>query len=547
MLVISPKVVSPATIGVALFIIINFIAGKTFTDNTWLVMGYCLSTTIFAISHFIPKLKFGIAIARYTIIYHILLAFLLIFIVPTPSYYLYLWVILMYISEYYFQSKGVITSTISLIFVIVIAILYQNDGLNGALVLKTIPDILIIITVNMVMSRLAFGNRQQRKDIANKLLHAEYEHGRLVALINSVRDAVIATDESGKILTYNAAALDILNTNLTLKNLNIDDILKLVDTNNNKISVLDLARNTKTMTKKVDLSIPVSSEDKVDLEIIISRIVRSSALASQQGYVFLFRDITKQKSLDEERELFITEVSHEIRTPMTIAEGNISMALLLADNPQPKINDIKNATQKAHDQIVLLSELINDLSTLSRAQHEDKDMDIETFDVKEVLQDLKAQYTAEAQKKNIYFDLIYDSSAPKLTTSKHYFQEIMQNFISNAIKYTKNGGVTIQCHPLTKNTIKVSVKDTGIGIPKSEQSKIFEKFWRSEDAYTRSSSGTGLGLYIATKIADRIGARITLDSQINEGSTFSVILPVDSYKTIDQKNVVKNEVAHIFE
>jgi signal transduction histidine kinase len=279
----------------------------------------------------------------------------------------------------------------------------------------------------------------------------------------------------------------------------------------------------------------------------ISRIARSTLLAKQQGYTFLLRDITEQKSLDEERDLFISEVSHELRTPITIAEGDMSMAVLLTEKPQPKIDEIKDSVEKAHEQIVFLADMVNDLSALSRAQREDKGMDVETFGIEEVMNDLEQTYRPQAEKKGLYFKLDIAPSVPALTTSRLYFREIMQNFITNAIKYTETGGVTIKAQAIDRDNIIVGVTDTGAGIAKSEQAKVYQKFWRSEDPYTRSTSGTGLGLFITAKLAHRIGGQLDLKSVLKEGSTFSIILPTKAFKTVDQHNVVKNEVAHLFD
>jgi two-component system, OmpR family, phosphate regulon sensor histidine kinase PhoR len=544
---VAPKLISPVTITVSVLIVVSYLNGFTFNKNASIVYGVSSLLIIFALSHFVPQLKFSRSHAVYMYLYHLVLSFLLLFVVPTMSHFLYLWLLLMYLSEFYYQAKGFIISASWLLVVMIVGSLYQNDGISIQLLLHIFTEFAVILAINIIMTKLAFGNRKKRKELSNKIVKSEYEHGRLVALINSMDDAVIATDDKGNILTYNAAALDLLDTNMTLSNLKISDVMKLVDEKGQPIDALSLANSTSYLQRRNDLSIPLSKDEKVNLEMSISRISRSTLLAKQQGFTFLMRDITQQKSLDEERDLFISEVSHELRTPLTIAEGDTSMAVLMTEKPQPDIFEIKDSVTRAHEQIVFLSEMVNDLSALSRAQRTDKDMNVETFKVQEVLEELKTTYAPQVQKKNISFELIVDSAMPKLTTSRLYFREIMQNFITNAIKYTQQGGITVKCQVIDGNHIKVSVKDTGIGISKSEQAKVFEKFWRSEDPYTRSTSGTGLGLFITTKLAHRIGAQIQLESKINEGSTFSIVFPLESFKTIDHTNVVKNEVAHLFD
>lgn len=544
---LSPKLVSPAALGVVILLLVNFFTEQTFTSNRNLVFGIAAGLTIFAISHFIPLLKFGKSHAFYLYSYHWILAALLIFIVPVLSYYLYLWVMLIYMAEFFYQAKGTVLSGASLLAAMVLGTLYQYNGLTRDLLFKIIPQFTIIIIVNLILTRLAFGNRELRKKMSEKVVRAEYEHGRLLALINSMSDAVIAVDDEGKITTYNAAVLDLLDTNKTLSDVLINDVLLLQDAKGEAILPFDLANDTKHIKKTSDYHIPLDGNDHVDLDINISRIGSSGLLAKQQGYILLLRDITKEKSLDEERDLFISEVSHELRTPITIAEGEMSMAVMLAEKPEIDIKAVKESVVRGHDQIVFLADMVNDLSALSRAQRDDIQMDVETFKVPDVMNELLTTYKPQAEKRGLWLKLEMAPVLPDISTSRLYFREILQNFVTNAIKYTDHGGIIIKCQAIDKNNIIIDVIDTGAGISKTEQSKVYDKFWRSEDPYTRSTGGTGLGLFITAKLAHRIGGTLRLNSKLKEGSTFSLILPVTTTKSADQSNVVKNEIARLFE
>ena len=141
----------------------------------------------------------------------------------------------------------------------------------------------------------------------------------------------------------------------------------------------------------------------------------------------------------------------------------------------------------------------------------------------DLLTDLFKNYTDAAQKKGLTLDLDLQPRLPTVQTSRLYLEEILQNLITNAIKYTKSGTVTILGHK-TKDGVYFGVKDTGIGISKSDQRHIFEKFYRSEDYRTRETSGTGLGLYVTHKLANKMGVHIDFESRLNHGSTFSFIL-----------------------
>lgn len=543
---VSPKLISPAALAVVILLLINYSNNLTFTKNPVLVMGFAGFGTIFALSHFLTISRFGRAHAFYLYVYHWLLAFMLIFIVPTLSYYLYLWVMFMYLAEFFYQAKGMALSAGALLVTMLMGSLYQYNGLNRGLVIRIIAEFVTIVSVNLVMTRLAFGNRSKRAEMQQKVVHAEFEHSRLVALINSMSDGVIATDERGKILNYNAAALDLLDTNVTLTGQFISDYLKLKNPSDQPIDIMDIARSTNYLQRRSDLYINYGDHDKVSLDINISRIARSTVLAKQQGFTFLLRDITLQKSLDEERDLFISEVSHELRTPLTIAEGEMSMAILLADKQPIEIAKVKESVEKSHDQVVFLADMVNDLSALSRAQRDDTSMEVETFNVPDVLKELEDTYKPQAEKKGLYFEIDLAPEIPQLTTSRLYFREIMQNFITNAIKYTEKGGITVKGQAVDREHIIISVRDTGHGIAKSEQAKVYQKFWRSEDPLTRSTGGTGLGLFITAKLAQRLGAEMRLESKLKEGSTFSIVVPVKATKKVDLLGIAKNEVSSLF-
>jgi signal transduction histidine kinase len=240
------------------------------------------------------------------------------------------------------------------------------------------------------------------------------------------------------------------------------------------------------------------------------------------------RDVTKAKSLEEERDEFISVVSHELRTPITIVEGTISNVQVMMQHPDHTKEMLSDAVEMAHDQIVYLAKMVNDLSTLSRAERGVADA-AEDIDVREMIHKLHDEYDKEARAKKLHLNLDLSATLGHVTTSRLYLEEMLQNFITNAIKYTKTGTVTVSVKQ-KQSVVKFAVKDSGIGISKSDQAKIFQKFYRSEDYRTRETSGTGLGLYVTAKLAHKVGAKIELTSRLNHGSTFSFTLPVTTKK-----------------
>jgi signal transduction histidine kinase len=189
---------------------------------------------------------------------------------------------------------------------------------------------------------------------------------------------------------------------------------------------------------------------------------------------------------------------------------------------------IGDAITMAHDQIIYLAHMVNDLSTLSRAERGVADS-AEDIDVREMIIKLHKEYSKEADIKGLHLNLDLSATLGHVNASRLYLEEMLQNFITNAIKYTKTGTITITVKQKL-NLVTFSVKDSGIGISKSDQAKIFQKFFRSEDYRTRETSGTGLGLYVAAKLSHKIGTSIKLTSRLNHGSVFSFSLPVSRRK-----------------
>lgn len=349
------------------------------------------------------------------------------------------------------------------------------------------------------------------------------DHERLNSLINSMADGVIATDAAGNIMLYNGAALNILDVNGSMTGKPMSLFVKLIDKNNQAVDIMQVVLTTKKPSISRDYRIKYSQGNPINVYLSISP-VHSGYNLGQQGFVILLRDITREKSLEEERDEFISVVSHELRTPIAIAEGNIGNALFIAkksQNPNPGVLD---ALEQAHTQTEFLAGMINDLATLSRAERGKLNVEVDAINANELVKDLIKNYTNDAAAKHLALRTELDPQLELFTSSRLYVREILQNFITNAVKYTESGTVTIGAKALP-NGVMFLVQDTGIGISRMDQEKLFDKFFRSEDYRTRKNNGTGLGLYVTMKLARLIHAEIEVSSELNKGSTFKILIP----------------------
>lgn len=365
-------------------------------------------------------------------------------------------------------------------------------------------------------------NKQQAKKPIEHI--AALDHERLTSLINSVADGVIAVDEKQTIAIYNGAALNILDVNSDLKNKSVTKYLKLVDKNDNVVPADRLISRATTQLTSRDLRLEYPNGEQINLYLSVAPVHLGFGVAGQRGHVLLIRDITKEKNLEEERDEFISVVSHELRTPIAIAEGNISNAQLVVNKTENMPDTVKLSLKSAYSQIIFLSGVINDLATLSRAERGKLNVDVEKINTHELLIDLVQNYKPQAKVKGLQLTAKTDPELQLLESSKLYVREILQNFITNAIKYTEKGQITIFVKPKNSGVL-FEVTDTGIGISVSDKQKVFDKFFRSEDFRTSHSTGTGLGLYVTAKLAKLLHAEINLESELNKGSTFSIYVP----------------------
>lgn len=353
---------------------------------------------------------------------------------------------------------------------------------------------------------------------------ARLEHGRLVSLINSMADGVIAADENGKVIITNGAALSILDTNASIIGRSLWEIMPILDATDQPVDLRAVIQRARSPVSSRDWKLTYKDGERINLYVSIAPVRLSYGQTGAGGHVLLLRDITREKSLEEERDEFISVVSHELRTPVAIAEGNISNAALLFEKSGLKHLAIQKALKEAHNQIAFLAGLINDLAALSRAERGRVDNGVENINVHDFINELVESYRSQAEISNLSLRTEIDPNLELLRSNRLYVREVLQNFVTNSLKYTDQGHITIGAKRVPRG-VEFYVADTGIGISRSDKRKVFQKFFRSEDYRTRTSGGTGLGLYIAKKLAALLGGEISFESELGRGSTFRLIVP----------------------
>ena len=373
---------------------------------------------------------------------------------------------------------------------------------------------------------IIFGIRQRQIQTKMFKTHKKSEdtRNRLLTIINSLTDAVLSVDSRGRIELYNSATLDLLDEDKQIVGKNLSKICKLSKINTETFDMQEIFRIGKPYFSTNDLILS-KDDEKLRIEIEIIRIRESSGKKNRERskkFVVILRDITKQKTLDEERDEFISVVSHELRTPVAILEGSLSNLRLLIQKKAPS-KLLETTAETAYKQNTFLATMVNDLSALSKVER-GINHQTEIIRPQELAESLFNKYHKSAAEKGLSLNLNLDNKLNTVKTSKLYLEELLQNFITNSLKYTREGSVEI-CFRNSPKGVIFEIKDTGIGISSSDQKRIFEKFYRSEDWRTRETGGTGLGLYVSSKLAAKIGTKIQVESKLNHGSRFFFELP----------------------
>lgn len=457
--------------------------------------------------------------------YHAFGAIYFLFISGFAMPFVQCWALLTLATFAFFSYRGLALSILTFLAIAVVDTLLHQQ--IAEIALNNLFAVTSTLIIGLSVVALTRAQETDSRELEQSREEERLQRDSILTLINNLADAVMSTDKNGVVRVYNAASLGLLDTNGSLSGKHIDDIVKLNDTNNKPVSLFNYLKKAKSVAI-IDTLNTVIGEENLRIEVTYSPIrssySRSKKSDLQDGYIIILRDVTKAKSLEEERDEFISVVSHELRTPITIAEGTISNAQLMFERDDIHDDILKAGLETAHEQVVFLAKMVNDLSTLSRAERGVADAP-ETIEVKALIESLHAEYAPEAEKKGLRFNIDSKGKLGTVSSSRLYLHELLQNFITNSIKYTKEGSVTLHTE-LKDDIITFTVKDTGIGISKSDQIKIFNKFYRSEDYRTRETGGTGLGLYVATKLAKKLGCHIALESRLNHGSSFSFSLPI---------------------
>ena len=353
----------------------------------------------------------------------------------------------------------------------------------------------------------------------------EQESKRLNSILSYMTDGVLATNRRGQIIMINDMAKkqlgverdEALNQNI-LELLKIDDEYELRDL---------ITQSPELMIDSQDVN-----GEYISIRVRFALVRRESGFIS--GLVAVLHDTTEQEKEERERRLFVSNVSHELRTPLTSVKSYLE-ALDEGALSEPVAPDFIKVSL---DETNRMMRMVTDLLHLSRIDNATSNLDVELINFTAFITFILNRFDKiKSQDENLKYELIRDypitSVWIEIDTDK--MTQVIDNILNNAIKYSPDGGKITVSMKTTDDQMILSISDQGLGIPKQDLPKIFDRFYRVDKARSRAQGGTGLGLAIAKEIIKQHNGFIWAKSEYGKGSTFTIVLPYD-------KDAVKDEI-----
>lgn len=358
---------------------------------------------------------------------------------------------------------------------------------------------------------------------------SDSERRRLDSVLSHMSDGVLATDRRGNITIVNNMALQLLGVD------HEDDLI-----GKSIIDALDIRHDytvrelINSNQKEMIIDMSAGGNDLI-LNAYFSPIQRESGFIS--GLVCVLHDVTSQQKEERERKQFVSNVSHELRTPLTSVHSYVEAlsdgAWKDKDIAPQFLTVIQNETNR-------MIRMINDLLSLSRMDSGTTKLNLEYVNIKELFNYILNRFDMIIKKDE------NDQNSKKYTIERYFtdkdlwveidtdkFTQVIDNIMNNAIKYSPDGGVITTRLLETHNHVILSISDQGLGIPRKDLGRIFDRFFRVDKARSRKQGGTGLGLAISKEVINLLGGQIWVDSIEGQGSTFYISLPYVPYEEED--------------
>jgi PAS domain S-box-containing protein len=364
--------------------------------------------------------------------------------------------------------------------------------------------------------------RDQAERLGGMLKAQQVEAAKSQAILEGVADGVIVADASGKITLFNAAAERILE-------LPREQALGRATSEMLGLYGSQARDWIETMARWAEqpeaYAVGGYLATQLDIEGRVVSVHLAPVLMVDEflGTVSVFRDVTAEVETERAKMEFVSTVSHELRTPMTSIKGYVDLLLMgaagvLKGDQQHFLSIIRSNVDR-------LTMLVNDLLSISRIESGQVALSPKEMRLEEAINQVIVAMEARAVEKGLTLHSEVPSALPEVIADPDRLVQILTNLVANACHYTPAGGEVVVSAGLHGGEVYVSVYDTGIGIAREDQDKIFDRFFRADDPVVQDTPGTGLGLSIVQSLVEMQGGRVWVESELGEGSTFTFTLP----------------------
>ena len=344
--------------------------------------------------------------------------------------------------------------------------------------------------------------------LQSTIQEVENERTKLSALFLHMTDGVVAFNRQGEVIHSNPAAEEMLDMAIPVEG---------------SVRYQDLFEEIAPLETILNLDSDCLEHETIRGDRILLFLLAPFDREKQAGVLVVVHDVTQQVKNENMRREFVANVSHELRTPLT----NIrSYAETLAENPDLPPDMMGSFLGVILNESDRMTHIVQDLLTLSRFDSGHSQISLTQFPFGDVLRDSYQAVLLEAQRHGHQLKLMGDQDLPEIRADRERVLQVIMNILSNAIKYTPDGGRILMMAGQTRDKVWLEVEDNGIGIPDGDRERIFERFYRVDKARSRESGGTGLGLSIAQEIIQRHEGSLTLVDREGPGTTVRMELKV---------------------
>ena len=354
----------------------------------------------------------------------------------------------------------------------------------------------------------------------NRIDEVSKERDYLQTIFKGMAEGVLVVDERGRILVANHALRQLLRLPPSVAHRTALEIIRNAQLEEAIRDVIQKGENT---SFELNLPLPLGKTFEVNVvRILPSPEEKEKGPEGVRGAIAVFHDITRLKELERVRQDFVANVSHELRTPLTTIKGYTETLLegaLQEEVATQFVQVIKRHTDR-------LTKIVEDLLTLSKIESKEFQLKSENVLVIGIIDDAIDFVKELSERKGISIRKKDISSSLSVHADRDYLVRILINLIDNAIKYGREAGeITISTTENDRKEVEFSVRDNGIGIPKEDLPRSFERFYRVDRGRSQELGGTGLGLSIVKHLVQAHGGRVWAESQLGEGSTFYFTVP----------------------